>query len=352
MIEARPLPATGNHDSRQAVLGAVGPVSAAWQDLLARLREQFTAVREARLHRAALASLRRDCDLLLVGPGGEDLDCGDAPAVSFSSAAGARVLLCEADPLTIAAAAVRYLADLGARHLYCQRCDGMLARGASIAAAARGLDSIDDPDPRVHRPLGVATGPAASPEAVAGDLERRGFTVGIDAYLVVCDDRPIADERHRGWPLFGLHRDDLADAVAAALVWSLDGHRPTRPFRIPIRPDPILVDSRRHADDVRLAAVLTWIHDHAHRELTVDDIAAAAGISRRSLQRLFADRLGRPPWSEVLRVRVERARQLLLQSDAPLATIAHRVGFNEGDRLTAAFRRFVGCTPGQWRRRR
>jgi AraC family transcriptional regulator len=50
--------------------------------------------------------------------------------------------------------------------------------------------------------------------------------------------------------------------------------------------------------------------------------------------------------------RVKRAKDLMLQSDAPLSEIALAAGFSDQAHFTTRFRRVVGITPGAWRRER
>ena len=103
-------------------------------------------------------------------------------------------------------------------------------------------------------------------------------------------------------------------------------------------------------DDPVLARALQFIRDHASEAIDVDDVAEAAGISRRNLERLMESRLCRSPNRELTRVRVDRARSLLLETDLPLAVIARRCGFRNAKYLGDTFRRVEGVPPGEFRR--
>lgn len=85
--------------------------------------------------------------------------------------------------------------------------------------------------------------------------------------------------------------------------------------------------------------------------LRVGDLAAEAGLSIAHFTELFRKATGITPHQYVLRVRVERVRQVLRENDTPLAEIAHNFGFSSQSHLTGAFRKLTGCTPNQYRLR-
>ena len=83
---------------------------------------------------------------------------------------------------------------------------------------------------------------------------------------------------------------------------------------------------------------------------SVEDWAAAVGVSRRVLERRFKETIGRTPHDMILHVRVERAKTLLTTTSLPVATIAERCGFQSNERLTVNFRAVVGVPPTKFRR--
>ncbi|MES1180815.1 MAG: helix-turn-helix transcriptional regulator, partial [Verrucomicrobiota bacterium] len=84
--------------------------------------------------------------------------------------------------------------------------------------------------------------------------------------------------------------------------------------------------------------------------ITIDQVAKATGMCRRVFERRFAAQMGRSPKAEVLRLRLERVKQLLTDTDWNLAHIAEKTGFNYGEYLHTVFTRKVGVTPGEFRR--
>ncbi|MFD8526632.1 helix-turn-helix domain-containing protein [Streptosporangium canum] len=99
-----------------------------------------------------------------------------------------------------------------------------------------------------------------------------------------------------------------------------------------------------------LAAVLDWAAERLHEPLTVDDLAARAGLSPRTLARRFADQLGVSPGRWLLRQRVTAAQVLLEESDLPVETIAIRVGLSSATNLRRHFHSMVHATPATYRR--
>jgi len=105
-------------------------------------------------------------------------------------------------------------------------------------------------------------------------------------------------------------------------------------------------------DNPALARALRFIRDHACQRIGVDDVVQAAVTSRRDLERQMRQALGRSPNQEILRVRLRRAEELMLESDLPLEAIAHQTGFRSHKYLGDAFKRQTGSSPGEFRRQR
>ncbi|MGN6627385.1 MAG: substrate-binding domain-containing protein [Tepidisphaeraceae bacterium] len=117
---------------------------------------------------------------------------------------------------------------------------------------------------------------------------------------------------------------------------------------------PLGVSARRSTDalavpDADVAAALQFVRDHCCEPITVQDILDTLHLSRRSLENRFIRLVGRSPHAEVLRCRVERAKQLLMGTDLPIKTIAGRVGVGTPEYLSTLFQRVIGQTPSAYR---
>lgn len=98
------------------------------------------------------------------------------------------------------------------------------------------------------------------------------------------------------------------------------------------------------------AAALHAMHEDPARPWTVASLAAHAGLSRAPFARRFSELVGRPPLSYLTWWRMTLAARLLHDSDATVATVAHRVGYTSEFAFATAFRRRHGSAPGRYRR--
>jgi AraC family transcriptional regulator len=86
-------------------------------------------------------------------------------------------------------------------------------------------------------------------------------------------------------------------------------------------------------------------------ELPLAEVARECGLSASHFTRAFRQSLGIAPHQWLLKVRIERAKQQLLNSDASLADIAIDCGFADQSHFTRVFTKHVDASPRQWRRR-
>jgi AraC-like DNA-binding protein len=98
----------------------------------------------------------------------------------------------------------------------------------------------------------------------------------------------------------------------------------------------------------RLKRVLTYIDEHVWESITLATLAQVAGLSRMYFAAQFRIATGCSPHECVLRKRIERAQQLLLETSEPLASIALAVGFQSQAHFSTVFKRFAGLSPHRW----
>src|SRR5215472_12044069 len=101
----------------------------------------------------------------------------------------------------------------------------------------------------------------------------------------------------------------------------------------------------------RLARLMDFVCAHPAARHTLASLAARAAMSKRTLQREFTASTGLAPHQWLLAERVERAKELLETTRLTAQAIATRVGLGSAESLRHHFRRRVGTTPGQYRRR-
>ncbi len=100
------------------------------------------------------------------------------------------------------------------------------------------------------------------------------------------------------------------------------------------------------------AEALRFMRDHLDARLSRRDVAEAVGLSEWHFSRVFHQAVGRSYAATLRRLRVDRAAERIVRSDAPLAALALECGFADQSHLTKVFRRLTGQTPGQYRRSR
>jgi AraC family transcriptional regulator len=167
------------------------------------------------------------------------------------------------------------------------------------------------------------------------DLNRFQLTTqhGIEDPFVEGVCIALRNEVLRGGTSGRLYSESLASSLAVHLATRY-GHG-SGPF--PGDRDPLPPRKIRQAID--------HIHHHLHHDLSLKDIAGSVGLSPFHFARLFKRSIGLSPHQYLVRQRVERARQLLLQGDLSLAAIATAVGFCDQSHFTMHFRRIHKVTP-------
>lgn len=97
--------------------------------------------------------------------------------------------------------------------------------------------------------------------------------------------------------------------------------------------------------------VQRWVLESLAEALSVDDMAARAGMSTRNFSRLFKQDTGMTPADFVENARIDAARRLLEDTMNPLKRVAAWSGFGNPNGLRRAFQRRLGVTPGDYRLR-
>lgn len=163
----------------------------------------------------------------------------------------------------------------------------------------------------------------------------------------------------------GLYADALRLAIVARLVGAhpLAEIAPSRTDAMEARvetaeeipaatPDDLPRQRRRPKSGLpkwRFKRVVAYVEENLGTNVTLADMANAAGLSRMHFAAQFRVLTGLRPHEYLLRQRIERAQHLLVTTRDPLVEIALAVGFQTQAHFTTVFRRFVGDTPYQWR---
>jgi len=103
--------------------------------------------------------------------------------------------------------------------------------------------------------------------------------------------------------------------------------------------------------DAQIGAALSLIHGRYGEPWTVASLAREVAMSRSAFSERFKDLVGEPPLSYLARWRLHSAARMLRSSNVKLAQVARRVGYESPVAFHKAFKRVLGRSPGEFRRR-
>jgi AraC family transcriptional regulator len=169
------------------------------------------------------------------------------------------------------------------------------------------------------------------------DLVEWQPAVAVDDPVLAALAFALKLEMENGYPGGRAYGEILAAAAAASL---LRNHATVRaPRRLPMGEGLSALQLRR---------ALEYIHSHLAANIPLKSLAATAGISPFHFARLFKQTTGCAPHQYIIRCRLARARQLLLERSGSTADVALEVGFCDQSHLTTHFRRAYGVTPKEF----
>ncbi|MFZ4765204.1 MAG: XylR family transcriptional regulator [Roseimicrobium sp.] len=230
-----------------------------------------------------------------------------------------------------------------------------LRSGGTFAMEQHGL--VHDKDvshwlAQLPQPIGLLCCNDIRGQQVLGLCRQLGLAVpdeiavlGIDNDEVHCElaDPPLSSVI--------MNTGKIGYEAAALLAGMMKGAPPpAAPRFVP----PKGIATRRSTDvlaiaDRQVATAVRFIREHGCMGIQVSDVLQAVPLSRSSLERRFAAALHRTPKEEILRVQMQRAKDLLVATDFSLAEIANKTGFKHAEYLNVIFKIKTGQTPGQYR---
>jgi LacI family transcriptional regulator len=299
------------------------------------------------------------------------------PAVSMSGALLSKIPQVLVNNRAIGRMVARHFLANGLRHFgYCnldalafarERCAGFaeeLKSAGFDCAQLRGTAKIKDPStPEYHsrlrtwlnelkKPVGVMANYDYQGTEVIWIAQQAGLNVPADVAVVGADNDeqicefwtpPLSSVEMGSWRC-GYEAMSLMDRMI----------RGAKPPRSPSLLDPLHVTARQSSDvlavaDPDIAAAVRFIRNHVNRPITVDDVLQEVPISRRSLERRFYEVLRLSPRAEINRVRLERAKELLSDTDLPIPDVSSGSGFLRHANFSAFFKRITRMTPLEFR---
>jgi transcriptional regulator GlxA family with amidase domain len=107
----------------------------------------------------------------------------------------------------------------------------------------------------------------------------------------------------------------------------------------------------RQVEDAVVARCQVWAAENYDHESPVARMVERSGLTERTFKRRFARATGLSPMEYIHTLRLEEAKQMLEASDLPIEAIANEVGYEDASFFGRLFRRKVGLTPAQYRKR-
>ena len=169
--------------------------------------------------------------------------------------------------------------------------------------------------------------------------------VGAENYLLA------ADAMHMPVSSVDTNLETLGYRGAELLDQLMSGKSPPAdPIRIPAAG----VVVRKSSDLLAVthpgvARSLRFIWEHFQEPITVKDLVGVAAMSRRGLHNAFLEHLGRAPGEELHRVRIERAKKLLRESEHKIEVLAGMCGYQSANSFSVTFKQATGLSPKQFR---
>lgn len=203
-------------------------------------------------------------------------------------------------------------------------------------------------------PCGIFAAHDSLGRTLAEGAARIGRRVPDDAAILSASDDPLVCELADP-PLscVALPWERIADAAAGWLDRLVRGE-PAPEDAVRIAPTTVVTRASTEviaASDPLVERALRHARDNLSALRSVDQWVRALGTNRRRLERAFRAATRESPHSALVRLRVLRARDCLLQTNASLAEISELCGFSRPEKLSHHFRRVMGEPPSKARRR-
>ncbi len=112
--------------------------------------------------------------------------------------------------------------------------------------------------------------------------------------------------------------------------------------RLPLR-------ARLGVQNSKVLSIIEMMEGCLTEPLSLLDVAGNVGLSRRQIERLFRQEMGRSPARYYLEIRLDRARHLLIQSSMPVVEVAVACGFVSASHFSKCYRELYGRSPQQER---
>ena len=103
--------------------------------------------------------------------------------------------------------------------------------------------------------------------------------------------------------------------------------------------------------DSRIQAAVALIERHLHRDLSLEEMARAVGLSASRFRHLFKAETSVSPLQYVTSVRMRRAKEMMESPSLSVKQVRHTIGMRDKKHFSARFKKTYGLTPKEYRTR-
>jgi transcriptional regulator GlxA family with amidase domain len=143
--------------------------------------------------------------------------------------------------------------------------------------------------------------------------------------------------------LIELYRGHDAAVLTAKVLLIEMGRRTQLPYTI--------FSTHKMHDDRQILRAQQWMETQLHRGLAIDDLARQVGMSVRSFDRRFRNRVGEAPSVYLQKLRIEKAKRLLETSGETVEQIMFAVGYEDERSFRRLFHKLTDLSPKAYRRK-
>lgn len=219
------------------------------------------------------------------------------------------------------------------------------ASGVQLCASCGG--------PLVVAEAGLLDGQVATTHWSYVDLFRQRFpSVDVHADRILTQSGPgqsiVCSGGSSSWQDLCLYliarHGGIAEALRVSRVFLYQWHRDGQ------QPYASMIANVGH-EDAAIRRCQAWLADHYDLPNVVGEAARLSGLPKRTFDRRFHAATGYAPLAYVQALRIEEAKQMLETAADPVEEVARQVGYEDPASFRRLFRRHVGMTPGDYRRK-
>lgn len=206
---------------------------------------------------------------------------------------------------------------------------------------------------QLPKPVAILTWNVSSSRLILYACETAGLLIPEEVAILSGTDDVLLCE-FSNTPISGIQvaGEQIGHRAAALLDSLMRGkHPPAHPISVP----PLGVITRRSTDTLALGnstltKAISFMRANSAKHIRVTDVARHTGVSRRILEMKFRENLRRSPASEIRRMHLDRARELLSSTDLSIPDVAKASGFGSPEYFASTFKAYLKTTPLRYRR--